>query len=138
MLNACLCASAKLEFIRGVHQPTDTYAIALYTNDANLNTYTTAYTPEGEVRGRGYQRGGLDLEGYEAVLDGVTACLSWKRDPVWQNASISADGALIYNRSKGNRAIAVVLFGERVTSTNGPFRVPMPPATSAEAPIYLG
>ena len=136
MITPCLPAVAKLDALRSFAG--DTCKIALYTNAASLHSLTETYTREGEVRGQGYQAGGLVLEGIDIRLDGVTAVMTWNKDPLWKNASISADGALIYNASRGNRAMAVIAFDKTIVSTNGNFRVPMPPATAAEALIYLG
>ena len=47
-------------------------------------------------------------------------------DEVIATATISADGCIIYNASKANRAIAVIDFGGTKTSTNGNFTIDFP------------
>ena len=131
-----MCIQAKRDFLMGVHRPEDKYKLALYSASAHLNPLTTTYTTEGEISGKGYERGGQLLAGYVCEIDGASAVLGWQT-PVWQNATISAHGALIYNASKGNRALVVVEFGEEVKSTNGRYRLPMPPLTAASALVRL-
>lgn len=136
MISPGMSVHAMVDFFRGVHHPGDVYKIALYDEGAVLNSLTSEYTTEHEVKGKGYQRGGMELSGYTAELDGMTPVMGWTVDPIWRNATISARGALIYNASKRNRAIVVVDFGDVIRSTNGNFRVPMPPVTASEALIY--
>lgn len=137
MISPGPCICAKADFFRGVHQPGDSYMIALYTEQASLNTFVREYTTDGECSGKGYARGGQELRGYTVEEDGAVGIMGWTVDPTWKNATIAARGALIYNKSRNNRAIAVVDFGEIVRSTNGNFRVPMPPVTAADALIYM-
>lgn len=134
-IRSALCVSARRDWLKGDHQMGDTYMIALYDASANLNVYTETYTTGGEVRGQGYKPGGQRLEGILIDIDGVTAIMQWKTDPIWRNATINARGALIYNASKGNRALAVVDFTRDIVSTNGPWVFPMPPFTASTALI---
>jgi hypothetical protein len=76
----------------------------------------------------------MALQGYTAALDGRTALLDWV-DPVWEQTTIAAQGALIYNASKNNRAVAVLDFGEIIVSTNSTFRVKLPEPTARTAII---
>lgn len=132
-----LCFTAKRDFLMGVHRPEDQYKIALYGAGAHLNPMIETYTSSGEVTGKGYEKGGQLLSGYACDLDGATAILGWREAPLWRNATIRAQGALIYNASKGNRAIAVIGFPEEVISTNGNYRLPMPPMSAAAALIRI-
>lgn len=127
------CVAGKLAMVTGRCQPTDKYYIALYAPGAKIDPFTEAYTTDGEVRGKGYTAGGLPLEGYCVEVDGDVVCINWDVDPVWNNASIRAAGALIYNRTRGNVALAVVEFDEPVTSTNGRWTFPMPRCNKHEA-----
>ena len=63
---------------------------------------------------------------------GTTAYIDFA-DTSWASSSISAAGALIYNFSKSNRAIAVLEFGATKTSSNSLFQItfPAPDATNA-------
>ena len=128
----------KRDFMRGVHQPGDEYMIALYGPDADLSPLTTErYSSKGEVQSKGYRAGGMPLQGYVCELDGTRAVMGWSYDPVWKNTSIKAYGALIYNASKDNAALAVVEFAEPIISTNGNFRVSMPDVRSTQTPLWL-
>lgn len=132
-----LCATAKRDFLAGVHRPEDVYKVALYTSSAVLNPMTEFYTTQGEVSGKGYDRGGQRLKGYRVDLDGTTGILGWTDSVIWRNATIRARAALIYNASKQNRSLVVIDFSEDVVSTNGNWRLPMPPMTAADAVIKL-
>ena len=130
-----LTNQAKLDFLNGVHVAGDVYKIALYNSaSATLNKSTTAYTATGEVTGAGYTAGGTTLANRAANLSGDVAYLSFD-DPVWANATITADSALIYNSSKSNKAIAVLTFAA-TTSTNGPWTLDLP-AAGASATVQI-
>jgi hypothetical protein len=55
----------------------------------------------------------------------------------WANATITANGALIYNSSLANAAVCVLAFGGDKTSTNGTFAVNFPTADASNAIIRL-
>jgi hypothetical protein len=131
-----LCHSAKQEFLDGVHAAGDVYMIALYADGAALSAATKEYTATGEVGGKGYTPGGQILGGRVSGCHEGSGWIAWKDSPFWPNSTIAAAGALIYNKSKQNRAIAVFDFGEVIRSTNGPFRIPLPPAGPSTAIIY--
>lgn len=120
-----LCRSYLREALRGVHQHDDDYRIALYGEGASLSEATTAYTATGEVSGPGYTAGGMALSGFTDGLDGRTVTITWD-DPVWSVATITARGALVYNASRANAAVAVLAFGGDVQSTDAPFTVQLP------------
>lgn len=128
--------AAKLDFIRGVHTPADTYKMALYSSTIGLNEAAGEYTTANEVVGMGYEAGGKILLGYQALQDQDAAIITFA-DPIWMNSTISARGALVYNATQGNRALVFINFGELFTSSNGPFRVQLPPATKATGFIRL-
>jgi len=111
--------SYKAEILAGVHASTDTYKIALYTSAATLGATTTAYSATNEVVGTGYTAGGNTLIGF--TVSGTS--LDFTTDPVWATATITARGALVYNSSKSNKAVAVYDFGSDIASTNGDFTV---------------
>ena len=127
-----MCSSFKQESWLGIHDlDTDTLKIALYTAAADLSQATTAYTPTGEISGTGYTAGGVTLTNVQVLLSGTTAYVTFD-NPTWANASFVCRGALIYNSSKANRAIAVLDFGADKTA-NGTFTVQLPAATAASA-----
>ena len=121
----------KLDMLNGVHQPGDTYKIALYNaSSANLNKNTTTYSTTGEVAGVGYTAGGKELAGRTVALSGDIAYLDFD-DPVWPSATITADSASIYNASRSNKVLGSFTFTVG-SSTNGNFTVQMPtPGSSA-------
>lgn len=131
------CTSAKTGFLTGTYAPlTDTMKIALYTNSATLDATTTAYTTSGEVVGTGYTAGGNTLAGNAVSSSGTTAWITFS-DSAWTVATITARGALIYDSSKSNAAIAVLDFGADKTSTAGTFTVQMPVAAASTALIRI-
>jgi len=134
-INQTQCTSFKLELLQAVHDfSTDTFKIALYTSAANLGASTTVYTATGETVGTGYVAGGIALTGVSVLSSGTTAYVDFA-DASW-TASITARGALIYNSSKSNKAVAVLDFGADKTSTNT-FNVQMPPNTASDAIIRI-
>ena len=129
-----LTNSFKQQTLEGVHDFTvDTFKIALYVSTADLSATTTVYVTSGEVVGTGYTAGGVVLTGATVQLSGSTAYVDFD-NATWNPANFTARGALIYNASKGNKAVAVLDFGaDKTTSTN--FVVQMPSNTASSALI---
>jgi len=136
-ITAAVCNSYKQEILQGTHASADTYMIALYTSTATLDATTTAYTATNEVSGTGYTAGGNALSGFTVSGSGSTAWLDFTTDPTWPTATITARGALIYNSSKTNKAVAVLNFGSDVTSTASTFTVTFPTADAANALLRI-
>ena len=132
-----ICNSFKRDLLAGLHQPGDEYRMALYTSDAPIDPDTVIYIGAGEVAGKGYEPGGrvIHFQG-PTLMDGI-ARLGWSSPPVWENSTITARAALIYNTSRDNRAVAVMDFGRDYSSTNGPFSVGCPPSDSEAALIRI-
>lgn len=137
-ISQAMCTSFKTELLGGTHDlDTDVIKIALYTSSATLGASTTAYTTSSEVAsGNGYTTGGNTLSGASISSSGTTAFVDFS-DSTWSTASFTARGALIYNSSKSNRAIAVLDFGSDKTSTNGDFVVQFPTADASNAIIRI-
>lgn len=114
----------------------DTFKLALYTSSATLDSSTTVYSSSNESSGPGYTAGGATLTNLGTSLSGTTAYLSWD-NYTWTTATISAAGALIYNASRGNKAVAVLSFGATYSSTAGNFTITFPANTSTTAVIIL-
>jgi hypothetical protein len=55
----------------------------------------------------------------------------------WLSSTITARGALIYNSSKADRAIAVLDFGSDKTSTDGDFTIQFPVADASNAILRI-
>jgi len=140
MITQSMCTSFKVELLQGVHNFTngagDVFKIALYTSAATLSAATTAYSATNETSGPGYTAGGATLTSVTPTSSGTTAFVDFA-DAVWPNASITARGALIYNSSKANRAVAVLDFGADKTSTTGDFTVVMPTADASHAIVRI-
>lgn len=112
-----------------------TLKMALYTASANLDSDTLVYTTSNEVVGTGYTAGGETLTGVAVTKSGTTAYLTFN-NVTWDPASFTARGALIYNTSLGNLAVAVLDFGSDKTATTT-FTVQMPASTASSAIIRL-
>lgn len=122
--------SFKRELYEAIHNlPVDTLKIALYTASASLDENTTVYSTVNEVAGAGYVAGGAVLTGVTVGSSGFTAFVDFA-DVVF-GAAVTARCALIYNSSKGDRAIAVLDFGSDKTSANFTITMPSNTATSA-------
>jgi hypothetical protein len=129
-----LTTSFKQDVLLGVHDlETDTIKMALFLATADLGAGTTVYTTAGETSGAGYVAGGNVLTGVTVLTSGTTAFVDFA-DPTWDPAGFTARGALIYNASKGNKAIAVLDFGSDKTATTT-FTVQMPANTATAALI---
>ncbi len=115
---------------------TDTFYLALYTNNATLDASTTEYTATGEASGGNYSAGGLPLTVTQTPTtgpSGTTAYISFG-NVSWTGA-ITARGALIY-KSGSNGAVCVLDFGSDKTSTAS-FTVQFPSATNSSAIIRI-
>ena len=136
MIAQTLCTSFKQQLLLAVHDfSTDTFKIALYTASANLGADTTVYTSTGEITGTGYVAGGIALTGATVNTSGTTAYVDFA-NATWNPAAFTCRGALIYNASKSNKAVAVLDFGaDKIASTQ--FVVTMPANTSTSALIRL-
>ena len=136
-ITQCMVTSFKADILGGVQDlDTDVIKIALYTASATLDATTTAYTTSNEVVGAGYTAGGNTLAGATISTSGTTAFVDFS-DTSWTTATITARGALIYNSSKSNKAIAVLDFGADKTSTAGTFTVQFPANTASDAIVRI-
>ena len=133
-INQAVCASFKQQLLAGDHDiDNDTINLALYTSSATLNGNTTAYSTANEVGASGtYAAGGATLTSPTIGLTATSATASTAfvdfANVSFTSATISAQAALIYNRSSANTnaAIAVLDFGAVKTSTNGTFTIAFP------------
>jgi len=125
--------SFKAELFQGVHDlTTDTIKIALYTASANLNADTTVYSTSNEIAATGtYVAGGAQLTPITVSSSTADATAYVGFPNISWTGNITARCALIYNASKGNKAVAVLDFGSDKTSSN--FTITMPANTSTTA-----
>lgn len=126
-----LTTQAKLVALQAL--ATGALKMALYTANADLGAGTLAYTTADEVVGTGYTAGGNVVTGVTVLTSGTTAYLDFD-NVVWNPANFTARGALIYNTSLGNLAVAVLDFGADKTTTTT-FTVQMPANTATSALI---
>ena len=114
----------------------DTFKIALYTNNAALTNTTDVYTTDGEVVATGYTAGGETLTVSQVPIIGgttpPTAYLSFSN--VSWTAALTARGALIYK--DGGGTVCVLDFGNDKTSTTT-FTVQFPAANNTSAIIRI-
>lgn len=132
MIFQTLTLSFKDQILKGEHDLlTDTIKLALYTSNATLNENTTVYSVTDEISGTGYSAGGIVLTGV-TVTKGDSVVYVNFNNAVWNPASFTTAGGLIYNASKSNKSIAVLSFGADKTATNT-FTVQMPANTATSA-----
>lgn len=142
------CTSFKVELLNGNHAfsttvaradtAADVFKIALFTSDASLGASTTTYSAANEVSGAGYTAGGETLSVTTApTSDGTTALLDFA-DVTWSSATFSTRAALIYNSTQGNKAVAVLDFGEDKAPSSANFTVQFPAGTAASAIVRIG
>lgn len=147
-ISQAMCTSFKVELLSGGHNfnttnvarssnTVDTFKIALYTSSATLDATTTAYSATNEASGTGYSAGGNTLT--IAQVPTSTSTTAWLDfgDSTWSSSTITANGALIYNSTNSNTAVAVLAFGGDKTSTNGDFTIIFPTADSSNAIIRI-
>ena len=127
-IQQAMCTSFKAEILDEGHDlVADTLKIALYTSSATLGAGTTAYSTNNEISGTGYSAGGVTLTNKVVSTTGTTAHFD-ADDPTWTSASFTANGALIYNSTNSDKAIAVLAFGGDFTVASGTFRIVFPAA----------
>ena len=142
-ITSAICTSFKVELLKGVHNFTattgNTFKIALYDSDATLGASTTAFTTSEEITntsGTAYTSGGATLTSVTPVAASTTALCDFA-DVSFSSATFTANGALIYNSSATNAAVAAIAFGSDKTATNGTFTIQFPAADASNAIIRL-
>jgi hypothetical protein len=132
-----ICTGFKRDLLRGCHRfDRDQFAVALYTASALDPDATTHYTALGEVVAPGYTAGGQFLVHPQILVQGGIALVTFD-DPVWEDSSIVARAALVYNYTFGNLAVAILDFGGDQRSNRGSFHVQLPPPGPSTALIRL-
>jgi hypothetical protein len=140
-----MCTSFKAELLEGKHDfnasSGHTFKIALFTSSATLGAATTDYSTSNEVVGSGYTAGGNTLTNIDPTTSGTTAFTDFA-DTTFSTATITANGALIYNTTLDGgtgttNAVAALAFGGDKTSTNGDFTIQFPTADASNAIIRI-
>jgi len=148
-ITQAMTTSFKVEILDGIHNfgtgvirastAADVFKLALYTSSATLDSTTTAYTTSNEVSSSGtnYTAGGLTLTISQVPTSTSTTAWLDFDDLTFPSATLTANGALIYNETQGNKAVAVLAFGGDKTSTAGNFTIQFPAATSTTAILRI-
>lgn len=143
-ISQAMCTSFKQELLEAQHDfrsSGHTFKLALFTSSATLDATTTQYTTTNEVVGTGYTAGGGTLTNVNPTTSGTTAFTDFA-DLTFSSATITANGALIYNTTTGGgtgttNAVVVLAFGGDKTSTNGDFTIQFPTADASNAIIRI-
>ena len=135
--------SFKKEILEGIHDLEtggDTFKLALYEDTANLSAATTAYPGDStgdQVGDSGqYVQGGGVLTSQQTSLDTGVAIVDFA-DLSFTGVTLTARGALIYNTSETNKAVAVLDFGGNKTATAGTFTIQFPDFNSTSAILRI-
>ena len=143
-----MCSSFKKELLEGTHNFAtggNAFKLALFaegsggksSTTATLGAASTVLVTTGEVASSGsYVTGGVALTKVGATLSGTTGITDFA-DLSFTTATITAMGALIYNDTNGNKAVAVLDFSSNKTSTSGTFTVQFPTADASNAIIRI-
>ena len=146
-ITTAMPTSFKVELFKGVHDFTastgDTFKIALLkAAAAGSGTFGAATTNYSDLStdelgsGSGYTTGGNTLVSITPVADGTTAICDFD-DTTWSAATFTTSGALIYNDTASDAAVAVLSFGGDQQVSSGDFQIQMPTAAAATAIIRI-
>ena len=139
-ISQAVANSFKKEILEGIHDLEsggDVFKLALYTSAANLSAATTVFTSTSEVSPSGqYVSGGGTLTGQQTSLDTGVAIVDFA-DLSFTGVTLTARGALIYNTSETNKAVAVLDFGGDKTATAGTFTIQFPAFDSTSAILRI-
>lgn len=143
-----MCSSFKKELLEATHNFAtggNAFKLALFaegsggksSTTATLGAASTVLVTTGEVASSGsYVTGGAALTKVGASLSGTTGITDFA-DLSFTTATITAMGALIYNSTNSNKAVAVLDFSSNKTSTSGTFTVQFPTADASNAIIRI-
>ena len=142
-IDQAVCNSFKKELLEGIHDfesGADEFKLALYEDTANLSAATTAYPGDstgGQVSDTGeYSQGGGVLQSQQTSLDTGVAIVTFA-NLSFTGVTLTARGALIYNTSESNKAVAVLDFGGNKTATAGTFTIQFPAFTTSAAILRI-
>ena len=117
----------------------DIFKIALYTSSATLNSATTSFYSSLEMKFQTLDNIHLVVESLVNLATSITAGVARVdfSDRSFTGVTITARGALIYNTSFSNAAVAVLDFGADKTATSGVFTIQFPANTSTAAILRI-
>ena len=140
--SSAVCNTFKNQLLSGTHDfdqtSGDIFKVAMYISTATIGKSTTDYLSAGETSGTGYDATGkkLAIGSQTHKLASDTAIVDWA-NLSWQTATITARGALIYNKSSSNKAVCVLDFGGDKTATAGTFTIQFPNFTDTLAILRI-
>jgi hypothetical protein len=110
----------------------------LYGTPATLGKSTTSFTTGGQVTSPsgGYSSGGKALVNAGTSLATNTAITDFA-DLSFVGVTITARGALIYNDTNSDKAVAVLDFGGEKTASAGTFTIQFPAFTTSAAILRI-
>jgi len=140
-ITQAIANSFKKELLEGDHNfkqsGGDVFKLALYTAGATLTSATTSYTTSQEVSASGqYTAGGGALVNAGTSITAGVARVDFD-NLSFTGVTLTARGALIYNTSLTNAAVAVLDFGSDKTATSGTFTIQFPAPTSTAAILRI-
>jgi hypothetical protein len=146
-ITQAMCTSFKQELLQGKHNFTTssghTFKLALFTSSASLGAATTDYSTSNEASGTGYSAGGGTLTNVTPTIPtGTTTAITDFADLTFSTATVTANGAMIYNTTTGGGsgttdAVIILAFGGDKTSTAGDFTIQFPTADASNAIIRI-
>ena len=134
--------SFKKELLQAGHNfsaaPTgNAFKLAMYTSAATLGSGTTSYTTGSEVTSpAGYTAGGKGLVNTGTSVSSGVAITDFS-DLSFTGVTLTARGALIYNDTNADTAVAVLDFGGDKTATSGTFTIQFPAYTTSAAILRI-
>jgi len=140
-ISQAIANSFKKQLLEGDHDfrqsGGDKFKLALYTAGATLTSATTSYTTSNEVSASGqYTAGGGALVNAGTSITAGVARADFD-NLSFTGVTLTARGALIYNTSLTNAAVAVLDFGGDKTATSGTFTIQFPAPTSTAAILRI-
>ena len=137
-----ICNSFKKELLEATHNFSNpggnTFKLSMYTNSATLGKSTTSFTTGNEVSSPsgGYSSGGKALVNTGTSLATNTAITDFSYLS-FVGVTITARGALIYNDTNADKAVAVLDFGGDKTASAGTFTIQFPAFTTSAAILRI-
>ena len=140
-ITQAIANSFKKQLLEGDHDfrqsGGDKFKLSLYTAGATLTSATTSYTTSNEVSPSGqYSAGGGALVNAGTSITAGVARADFD-NLSFTGVTLTARGALIYNTSLTNAAVAVLDFGSDKTATSGTFTIQFPAPTSTAAILRI-
>ena len=137
-----ICNSFKKELLEATHNFSNpggnSFKLSMYTNSAALGKSTTSFTTGNQVSSPsgGYSSGGKALVNVGTSIATNTAITDFA-DLSFVGVTLTARGALIYNDTNGDKAVAVLDFGGDKTATAGTFTIQFPAFTTSAAILRI-